>query len=102
MTRRAILFSMAACMGLAGVASAPAHAQGEQQEDPAPSKEGIALGQVPDAPRKTIEEQAKGGTVEKVERMVSKDGTVTFRAEIKHGKRTRTVDVDSAGKLLRK
>jgi len=98
MTLRAIAGSIVMCMGLAGVASAPAHAQGEQQEDPGQ----ISLAQVPDAPRKTIQEQAKGGTVEKVERLVSKSGTVTFRAEIKHGNKMRTVEVDTAGKLLRK
>src|SRR4051794_19085356 len=66
------------------------------------SKEGkVPLEKVPDPVRKTILEQAKGGTVEKVEQKLDKDGKTIFDATVKSkdGK-SRDLQVDSAGKLI--
>ena len=59
----------------------------------------VSMSEVPAAPRATIEREATGGWVEKVEKE-TRDGQTYYEADIVVNGKKREVKVDEAGKLM--
>jgi hypothetical protein len=60
---------------LAFAAALPAFADGKEEK--------VKLSDCPEAVQKTIKENANGGKIVEIEKETSKDGTVTYEAEVK-------------------
>ena len=62
----------------------------------------VKLSDCPDAVQKTIKENAAGGKIIEIEKETSKNGTVTYEAEIKKSDgKVIEIEVSEDGKLLK-
>jgi uncharacterized membrane protein YkoI len=76
-----------------GVAFTAAAAGSALAEDVVPSD-------VPEGVRKTIEEEAKGATIEDVEREQKADGKTYYEVELERDDQEWTLHIDEKGKVL--
>jgi hypothetical protein len=78
---------------LAFAATLPAFADGKEEK--------VKLSDCPEAVQKTIKDNANGGTIVEIEKETSKDGTVTYEAEVKKTDGTVIeIEVAADGKLI--
>ena len=65
-------------------------------------EEKVKLSDCPEAVQKTIKDNANGGKIVEIEKETSKDGTVTYEAEVKKADGTEIeIEVAADGKLIK-
>ena len=83
-----------AVTALAFAVALPAFADGKEEK--------VKLEDCPEAVQKTIKDYADGGTIVEIEKETSKDGTVTYEAEVKKTDGTEIeIEVAADGKLIK-
>ena len=92
------MLSMKSIIGLvtllAFAAALPAFADGKEEK--------VKLSDCPEAVQKTIKDNANGGKIVEIEKETSKDGTVTYEAEVKKADGTEIeIEVAADGKLIK-
>lgn len=79
----------------------PADAEDKEDADDGEGSEvEVKLADVPAAVRKTLQEQAKGATIDTVEKQIGKDGKTTYEADVVIGGKEHEVKVAEDGKLI--
>ena len=91
------MLSMKSIIGLVTVlafsAALPAFADGKEEK--------VKLSDCPEAVQKTIKDNANGGKIVEIEKETSKDGTITYEAEVKKTDGTVIeIEVAADGKLI--
>jgi hypothetical protein len=97
--RKLAMALLAGTLSLGGVGSAladPTSAKGS----PETTEQEVTLADLPDSARATLEREAKGGRIEELTKETSKNGTVTYEAEIVKDGKGREVEVSEKGMLL--
>ena len=99
--RRLAMALLAGTLSLGGVGGALADESGAHAKGHPESKhESVTLSDLPASARTALEREAKGGKLEELRKETSKNGTVSYEAEIvKDGKGTE-VEVSEKGMLL--
>jgi len=97
--RKLAMALLAGALSLGGIGGALADPKGAKGS-PETTEQAVTLADLPDSTRATLEREAKGGRIEELTKETSKNGTVTYEAEIVKNGKGSEVEVSEMGMVL--
>ena len=90
---------LAGALSLGGIGGALADGKSEKGRSDT-TQQAVTLADLPDSTRATLEREAKGGRMEELTKETSRNGTVTYEAEIVKDGKGSEVEVSEMGMVL--